>query len=72
MNATDQKKEADVDLKRFSLKKLAKMTILTGEKDDENNYDKQPIAPKTETIKAKKKFDIELAPYSMVMIEYSL
>ena len=72
VNATDQKKEADVDLKRFSLKKLAKMTILTGEKDDENNYDKQPIAPKTETIKAKKKFDIELAPYSMVMIEYSL
>ena len=72
VNATDQKKEADVDLKRFSLKKLAKMTILTGEKDDENNYDKQPIAPKTETIKAKKKFDIDLAPYSMVMIEYSL
>ena len=72
VNATDQKKEADVDLKRFSLKKLAKMTILTGEKDDENNFDKQPIAPKTETIKAKKKFDIELAPYSMVMIEYSL
>ena len=72
VNATDQKKEADVNLKRFSLKKLAKMTILTGEKDDENNYDKQPIAPKTETIKAKKKFDIELAPYSMVMIEYSL
>ena len=72
VNATDQKKEADVDLKRFSLKKLAKMTILAGEKDDENNYDKQPIAPKTETIKAKKKFDIELAPYSMVMIEYSL
>ena len=72
VNATDQKKEADVNLKRFSLKKLAKMTILTGEKDDENNFDKQPIAPKTETIKAKKKFDIELAPYSMVMIEYSL
>jgi alpha-L-arabinofuranosidase len=72
VNATDKEKEADVNLKRFSLKKLAKKTILTGAADDENNYEKQPISPKTETFKAEKKFDIDLPPYSMVMLEYSL
>ena len=72
VNATDKEKEADINLKRFSLKKLAKKTILTGGANDENNYDAQPIAPKTETFKAQKKFDIDLPPYSMVMLEYSL
>ena len=72
VNATDKEKEADVNLKRFSLKKLAKKTILTGAADAENNFDQQPIAPKTETFKAEKKFDIDLPPYSMVMLEYSL
>ena len=72
VNATDKEKEADINLKRFSLKKLAKKTILTGGANDENNYEAQPIAPKTETFKAQKKFDIDLPPYSMVMLEYSL
>ncbi len=72
VNATDKEKEADINLKRFSLKKLAKKTILTGGANDENNYDAQPIVPKTETFKAQKKFDIDLPPYSMVMLEYSL
>jgi alpha-L-arabinofuranosidase len=72
VNATDKEKEADINLKRFSLKKLAKKTILTGGANDENNYDAQPIVPKTETFKAQKKFDIDLPPYSMVMLEYQL
>ena len=63
VNATDKEKEADINLKRFSLKKLAKKTILTGGANDENNYDAQPIVPKTETFKAQKKFDIDLPPY---------
>ena len=72
VNATDKEKEADINLSRFSLKKTATKTVLTGAPDAENNYDAQPIAPKTETIKAKKKFDIDLPPYSMVMLEYQL
>ena len=72
VNATDDEKEADINLSRFPLKKQAVKTILTGAPDAENNFDQQPIAPKTETIKAQKKFDIDLQPYSMVMLEYQL
>ena len=72
VNATDQKKDAKVNLSRFGLKKTAVKTVLKGKADDENNYDAQPIAPQKETIKAKKKFDINLEPYSMVMLEYQL
>jgi alpha-L-arabinofuranosidase len=72
VNATDKEKEADINLSRFSLKKTATKTVLTGAPDAENNYDAQPIAPKTETIKAKKKFDVDVDPYTMIMLEYSL
>ena len=72
VNATDKEKEADINLSRFGLKKMATKTILTGKPDAENNYEAQPIVPKTEQFKAKKKFDIDLPPYSMVMLEYQL
>ena len=72
VNASDKEKEANINLSRFPIKKQAVKTILAGNANDENNYDKQPIAPQKETIKAEKKFDIDLAPYSMVMLEYSL
>ena len=72
VNASDKEKVAEVDLSRFGIKKNAVKTVLVGSPNDENNYDAQPIAPKVETIKAKKKFDIDLQPYSMVMLEYQL
>jgi hypothetical protein len=72
INATDKEKEADINLSRFPIKKNCVKTVLVGSADDENNYEKQPIAPQKETIKAKKKFDIDLKPYSMVMLEYQL
>ena len=72
VNASDKEKEAEVNLSRFPIKKTAVKTVITGSANDENNYDKQPIAPKTETIKAKKKFDIDIDPYTMIMLEYSL
>ena len=72
VNASADAKKANVNLKRFSLKKLAVKTTLAGAPDDENNYEKQPIAPKTETFKPKKQFAIDLQPYSMVMLEYQL
>ena len=46
--------------------------MLTGQPNDENNYEQQPIAPKTEEVKAQKKFSLDLAPYTMVMLEYAL
>ena len=71
-NASGEPKTANVNLSRFGLKKMATKTSLTGNANDENNYDAQPIAPKKEQIKAAKKMKVELAPYSMVMYEYSL
>lgn len=71
-NAGAEAKKANINLSRFGLKKQATKTTLTGAPDAENNYEQQPIAPQTETIKAQKKFSLDLAPYSMVMLEYSL
>ena len=72
VNAGDKEKKANVNLSRFGIKKTAVKTVLTGAANDENNYEKQPIVPQKETIKAQKKFDIDLKPYSMVMLEYQL
>ncbi|MBO5591553.1 MAG: alpha-N-arabinofuranosidase [Prevotella sp.] len=71
-NASAEAKKANLNLSRFGLKKQATKTVLCGSADDENNYDAQPIVPKKETIKAQKKFQMELVPYSMVMLEYQL
>ena len=71
-NASADTKKANINLSRFGLKKTAVKTVLTGNAEDENNYDAQPIAPRKETVKAQKKFTLELAPYSFVMLEYEL
>ena len=51
---------------------MATKTTLSGNRDDENNFEQQPIAPVKEQVKARKKFSMELQPYSMVMLEYQL
>ena len=71
-NASDEAKKANINLSRFGIKKTAVKTVLTGAANDENNYDKQPIAPQKETIKAQKKFTLDVAPYTFIMLEYSL
>lgn len=71
-NAGDKPKKANIDLSRFGLKKTATKTVLSGNAEDENNYEAQPIAPVKEQIKAQKKFSLDLAPYSFVMLQYSL
>ena len=63
---------ANIDLSRFGIKKLATKTTLAGNANDENNYEAQPIAPVKEQIKAQKKFSLDVAPYSFVMLQYSL
>ena len=72
VNAGAEAKKANVNLSRFGIKKNAVKTVLTGNANDENNYEAQPIVPKTETIKAQKKFTLDLAPYTLIMLEYSL
>ena len=71
-NASDEAKKANINLSRFGIKKIATKTTLAGNANDENNFEAQPIAPQKEQIKAQKKFSLDLAPYSFVMLEYSL
>ena len=71
-NASADAKKAHIDLSRFSLKKQATKTVIAGNAEDENNYESQPIAPVKSQFKAQKKFSLDLAPYSMVMLEYAL
>ena len=72
-NASADAKKARIDLSRFkSMKKTAVKTTIAGQPDDENNYEQQPVTPQRENIKAQKKFTLDLAPYSIVMIELSL
>ena len=71
-NASADTKTADINLSRFKGVKTAVKTTLAGQPEDENNYEKQPIVPKTETVKMKKKMSLELAPYSFVMLQISL
>ena len=71
-NASDEAKKANINLSRFGIKKNAVKTVIAGNANDENNYDQQPIAPTKETIRAQKKFTLDVAPYSFIMLEYSL
>ena len=72
-NASADAKRATIDLSRFKgMKKVMTKTVLTGQPEDENNFENQPIAPKSETIKASKKLNLDLAPYSFVMLQVSL
>ena len=71
-NASGDAKKADINLSRFSIKGAASKTTIAGNANDENNYEAQPIAPKKEQVKTGKKFTLDVAPYSMVMLEYKL
>ena len=71
-NASPETHRANVDLSRFPLKGQATQTLLTGQPNDENNFDVQPIAPQTQMLKAQKRFALEVPPYSLIMMEYQL
>ena len=72
VNASADVKEAEVNLSRFGIGKSAVKTVLQGKPDDENSYDRQPIAPQREDVPAQKRFTLALQPFSMVMLEYQL
>ena len=71
-NAGAEAKRANINLSRFGLKKVATKTLLTGQPDDENNYEAQPISPQRTSFKPQKRFTLDLQPYSFVMLEYEL
>ena len=72
-NASAEAKTAHLDLSRFNgIKPVAEKSTISGQPNDENNYEQQPIAPVKETIKMKKRMDMELAPYSFTMITIQL
>jgi hypothetical protein len=48
------------------------VTTISGQAEDENNYEQHPVVPKQDAVKTKKKFSVELAPYSLVMFEYEM
>ena len=72
-NASADTKQASIDLSRFKgMKSVATKTTISGQAEDENNYEQQPIVPKKETIKMKKKMTLDMAPYSLVMLQIQL
>ena len=72
-NASGEPRKATLNLSRFkSLKSAATLTTLSGQPDQENNYETQPIAPVTKDVKVKKQMTVELAPYSFSMYTITL
>ncbi len=71
-NAGSEEKTAQINLSRFKLPAKATKTVLSGQPDQENNFDVQPIAPKKQTVDIQKKMEMPLAPYSFVMLEIDL
>ncbi len=71
-NASENAAKADINLSRFPVKSNAALTTLKGQPMDENNYDAQPIAPVTESVKVSKKMKVDVEPYSMVMYTMAL
>ncbi|MBQ0023789.1 MAG: alpha-N-arabinofuranosidase [Prevotellaceae bacterium] len=72
-NATANTKKANIDLSRFkTLKPNATKVTLSGQPQDENNYDQLPIAPKSEQIKVSKNMSLEIAPWSFTMLKINL
>ena len=73
VNATADARTASIDLTRFkSMKKKATVTTLSGQPNDENNFDVQPVKPVTKDMTMGKKTSVSLQPYSLTMITVKL
>ena len=71
-NAGENAAKATIDLSRFGGFKSVTKTVIKGQPDDENNFDQQPIAPVTESIKLKSKATLDVEPYSITLYTISL
>ena len=66
-NAGSSAAQANIDLSRFKVNPNAVKTTLSGNPDDENNYNRQPVVPMKENVSIKGKFAEKILPYSFVM-----
>ena len=72
-NASADVRKVNLDLSRFKgLKKRAVKTILSGQPEQENNDEEQPVAPVEESMTVGRKMTVDLQPYSFVMYTISL
>ncbi|MBR4594062.1 MAG: alpha-L-arabinofuranosidase, partial [Bacteroidaceae bacterium] len=71
-NAGENAAKATINLSRFSGFKSVTKTTISGQPNDENGFDAQPIAPVTESVNLKSKATIDVAPYSITLYSISL
>ena len=71
-NAGENAAKATINLSRFGGFKSVAKTVISGQPEDENNFDQQPIAPVTESVNLKSKATIDVAPYSITLYSISL
>lgn len=66
-NAGASAAQATIDLSRFKVNSGAVKTTLSGNPNDENTYDRQPVMPMKEDVSIKAKFTEKIEPYSFIM-----
>ena len=71
-NAGENAAKATINLSRFGGFKSVAKTVISGQPEDENNFDQQPIAPVTESVKLKSKATLDVDPYSITLYAISL
>lgn len=71
-NAGENAAKATINLSRFGGFKSVTKTVIKGQPEDENNFDQQPIAPVTKSVKLKSKATIDVEPYSITLYSISL
>jgi alpha-L-arabinofuranosidase len=71
-NAGENAAKATINLSRFSGFKSVTKTTISGQPNDENGFDAQPIAPVTEDVKLKSKTILDVEPYSITLYTINL
>ena len=66
-NAGGSAAQVTIDLSRFKVNSGAVKTTLSGNPNDENTYDRQPVMPMKEDVSIKAKFTEKIEPYSFIM-----
>ena len=72
VNAAGEAKDASIDLSRFKIKSKATITTMSGQPEQQNYFDAQPVAPVTKGIKMSKKMTLSVEPYSCSVIRVQL
>lgn len=72
VNAVGEAKDASIDLSRFKIKPKATITTMSGQPEQQNYFDAQPVAPVTKDIKMSKKMTLSVEPYSCSVIRVKL